>query len=192
MNKLVSAYKLLINNPNKIFKTLGRNGLLGFIPDKLYLKIAFRFETGYNINFKHPRTYNEKLNWIKLYDRKEEYKLYADKYLVRYIVKDRIGESYLIPLIDVFDSYKEINFEKLPNKFVIKSTNGSGGTTNIICRNKNEININDTLKIIKSWSKINTYNGGREWCYKGIKHRIIVEELLENESIKEAYLGKKK
>jgi len=182
MSKIIAAHKLLMNNPKKIFITLGRNGLLGFIPDKIYLKIAFKLETGYNINFKHPRTYNEKLNWLKLYDRKEEYKNYADKYLVRNVVKDRIGETYLIPLIDVFDSYKEINFDNLPNRFVIKSSNGSGGTTNIICRNKNEINIKDTLKIIRSWSKIKTYKGGREWCYKGIKHRIIVEKLLENDN----------
>jgi len=156
--------------------------LLSIIPDKHYLPIYYRLRTGKKLNLKHPATYNEKLQWLKLYDRNPLYTTLSDKYAVRKYIADAIGAEHLIPLIGVYDSFDEIDFDKLPNQFVIKCTHDSGSV--IICNDKSTFNIAEAGKYMKIRLKRNYYYKGREWCYKDIKPRIVIEKYLTQQDTK--------
>src|SRR5690606_20869532 len=137
-------------------------------------------ETGKFLNLRNPKTYNEKLQWLKLYDRNIDYLKYVDKYEVRSYIKEKIGEEYLIPLIDVYDSVEEIDWDSLPDKFVLKCTHGSN--CNIICKDKKELDIEDSKNKLEKWMKKSWYWFGREWVYKDLKPRIICEKYMVDES----------
>ncbi len=175
-SKVVTALKML-RHPSKLLLPAGRNGLLNFVPDKLYLKAIFKVETGYKLNLQNPQTYNEKLQWIKLYDRKQAYTMYADKYAVREYIGQLIGKKYLVPLIGVYNNAEEIDWSALPDRFVLKCTHASGA--NIICKDKAKLNTTNAEKQLNGWLQHNAFWGGREWCYKNIKPRIICEEFIE-------------
>lgn len=182
MNDYIAKAKTaisLLKTPGKLLLPAGQNGLLNFVPDRVYLKMVFRAETGYKLNLKHPKTYNEKLQWIKLYDRKPKYTVFADKYSVREYIANTIGEKYLVPLIGVYRKPDEIPWSELPDRFVLKCNHASG--TNIICRNKRELDIRLAKKKLDGWLKKNAYWGGREWCYKNIESCIICEEFIETQ-----------
>lgn len=182
MSKIVSKIKTalsLTGTPQKLLLPAGSNGLLNYIPDKVYLKAVFRAETGYRLNLNHPQTYNEKLQWIKLYDRKPEYVMYADKYKVREYIAKTIGDQYLIPLIGMYKKTEEIPWAELPNRFVLKCNHASG--TNIICTNKQCLDISSTEKQLRAWLRKNAFWGAREWCYKDIEPCIICEEFIETQ-----------
>jgi len=166
----------ILKKPSSVIRIMGDKRLLNWIPDDLYLKIIYRAETGKRLDLKHPKTYNEKLQWLKLYDRRPEYTMMVDKYEVRKYVAEKIGEEYLIPLIGVYDSVDEIPWEGLPDKFVLKCTHGSG--SNIICLDKKRLDIEEAKKKLGKWMKKNWYWFGREWAYKKIVPRIICEEYL--------------
>ena len=168
-----------MRHPGKMLLPAGQNGLLRFVPDALYLKAVFKAETGYRLNLKHPSTYNEKLQWIKLYDRKPEYRMYADKYRVRDYIAGKIGAKYLVPLIGVYKRVEDIPWDKLPQRFVLKSNHASG--TNIICRNKDTLDTRDAEDKLRGWLKRNAYWGAREWCYRDIEPCILCEEFIETE-----------
>ncbi|MBD7970574.1 glycosyl transferase [Paenibacillus sp. Sa2BVA9] len=129
------------------------------------------------LDFEDPKLFNEKLQYLKLYDRKPEYTNYVDKFEVRKYIKRVIGDDYLIPLIGVYNNFDEINFEKLPDKFVLKCTHDSGGV--IICEDKNKFNQFQAKKTINSHLKKNYFYYGREWPYKNIPPRIICEQFIE-------------
>lgn len=178
IKKMKTAVSLL-KTPTKLVLPAGQNGLLNFIPDKIYLRTVFKAETSYKLNLDHPRTYNEKLQWIKLYDRRPEYVIYADKYKVREYIAKEIGEQYLIPLIGMYKTVDEIPWEELPNRFVMKCNHASG--TNIVCKNKKELDIASAKENLNKWLKRNAYWGAREWCYKNIEPCIICEEFIETQ-----------
>ncbi len=181
-NALISKIKTaasLIKTPQKLLLPAGANGLLNFIPDQTYLKAVFKAETGYKLDLNHPQTYNEKLQWLKLYDRKPEYTMYADKYRVREYIARTIGEQYLIPLVGIYKTANEIPWDKLPNRFVLKCNHASG--TNIICKNKDNLDIASAEKQLNAWLKRNAFWGAREWCYKNIEPCIVCEEFIETE-----------
>lgn len=159
-------------------KPIGMKGLLNWLPDKLFLQIIFWGRTGYRLDLKNPKTFNEKLQWLKLYHRNPEYSLYADKYAVRKYISDTIGDKYLIPLIGVYNCVEEIDWSVLPNKFVLKCTHGSNA--NIICKDKNKLNIIEAKKKLRRWMNKNWYWFGREWIYKNIKPRIICENFISD------------
>ncbi len=177
-SKLKTAIELA-KSPQKLLLPAGQNGLLKFCPDRAYLKAVFKAETGYALDLNHPKTYNEKLQWIKLYDRKPEYIVYADKYRVRDYVAKRLGEKYLVPLIGMYKKAEDIPWNELPNRFVLKCNHASG--TNIICKDKNELDIVSTVKQLNAWLKKNAFWGAREWCYKNIEPCIICEEFIETQ-----------
>lgn len=177
-SKLKTAIALA-KSPQKLLLPAGQNGLLKFCPDRAYLKAVFKAETGYTLDLNHPKTYNEKLQWIKLYDRKPEYIIYADKYRVRDYVAKRLGEKYLVPLIGMYKKAEDIQWNELPNRFVLKCNHASG--TNIICKDKNELDIVSTVKQLNAWLKKNAFWGAREWCYKDIEPCIICEEFIETQ-----------
>ena len=111
----------------KIVDIIDDRNLLNFLPDSFYLKLRYYVETGKKLNLKNPSTYDEKLQWLKLYDRNENYSNLVDKASVKNIVKKKIGKEYVIPTLQICDKFEQIDFDKLPNSFVIKCTHDSGG-----------------------------------------------------------------
>lgn len=170
-------YKNIIKSQNIRFNILKA---LSFVPDSLMIKFQYKIKTGRKINFKNLERYSEKLQWYKLNYRDPLMTKCADKYEVRDYIKSKGLEYILNELYAVYDTEKEINFDILPNKFVIKTTNGSG--TNIICKNKLDLDKEECKKKLRSWLSRDFYTAGREWAYKNIKPRIIIEEYLEDES----------
>lgn len=169
-------------NINKVIKSrdtrLAILDFLRFIPDKTMLKIEYKMKIGKKLNLKNPTTFNEKLQWLKLYNRNPIYTVMADKYLVRDYIKEKIGEQYLVPIIGVYNNVKEIPFSDLPNRFVLKCTHDSGSV--ILCKDKNAFDFEDAKKRLKKRLKKNSFWWAREWPYKNIKPRIICEEYLED------------
>lgn len=150
-----------------------------FIPDKLYLEMIYPNYIGKKLNLANPSTFNEKLQWLKLYDRNPLYTTLVDKYNVRKFVAERIGEEYLIPLCTdtVWSRFEDIDFRKLPDQFVLKCTHDSGGGV-VICKDKSKFNRAQAKeKISKSLAK-NYYYYYREWAYKNVPPRIIAETLI--------------
>ena len=150
------------------------------IPDTIFLKILFKKKLGYPLNLKNPKTFNEKLQWLKLHDRNPLYTIMVDKYEVKKYVANIIGEEYIIPTLGVWDRFDDIDFDSLPNQFVLKCTHDSGGV--IICKNKELFDINQARKKINASLSQNFYYVGREWPYKNVKPRIIAEKYMVDES----------
>ena len=151
---------------------------LRFIPDKMFLQIYYFARFKKFINFKNPKTYNEKINWLKLNDRKKIYTSLVDKYDVKEKVAKVIGNEYIIPTLGVWNSFDEIDFVKLPDKFVLKCTHDSEGV--YIVKDKNKLNVKEARQKINEAMKYNFYYIGREWPYKNIKPRIIAEKYMED------------
>lgn len=141
------------------------------IPDKLYLKLKFRQRTGKRLNLKEPRTFNEKLQWLKLYDRKPLYSTLVDKYEAKEYVAGIIGDEYIIQTLGVWDRFDDIDFDSLPNQFVLKCTHDSGGL--VIVKDKSRLDFSAAKNKIEKRMKKNYYWHGREWVYKDVKPRII-------------------
>lgn len=150
------------------------------IPDKIYLKLMYRHRMKKKLNLKKPQTFNEKLQWLKLYNRNPEYTKMVDKYEAKKYVADIIGEEYIIPTLGVWNNVEDIEFESLPNQFVLKCTHDSGGV--IICKDKKNFNIENAKKKLKDSLKQNFYYKGREWPYKNVKPRIIAEKFMYDEN----------
>lgn len=144
--------------------------------DVSYLRLKYLAMMGKQLDLESPRTFNEKLQWLKLYDRKPEYTKMVDKYEVKKYVAEKIGEQYIIPTIGVYDRFEDINFDELPSQFVIKCTHDSGGL--VICNDKAKLNIKEAKKKINNSLKKNYFWSGREWPYKNVKPRVLVEKML--------------
>lgn len=151
---------------------------LSFIPDEPYLKIMYRLRMGKKLNLNDPQTFNEKLQWLKLHDRNPLYTTMVDKYEAKKYVASIIGDDYIIPTIGVWDKFDDIDFNTLPNQFVLKCTHDSGGL--VICQNKNIFDIDSAKKKINTSLKTNFYWVAREWPYKNVKPRIIAEKYMED------------
>ncbi|OBR89889.1 hypothetical protein CLRAG_38660 [Clostridium ragsdalei P11] len=170
----------VVRNPFKFIKHIGGKGYLKWIPDKLYLKLCYRAVFGKELDFDNPQTFNEKLQWLKLYDHKPIYTIMVDKYEVKKYVSDIIGEEYIIPTLGVWDKFDNIDFNSLPNQFILKCTHDSGGL--VICKDKRKLDLKATKKKINRCLKKNFYYVGREWAYKDVKPRIIAEKYMEQSS----------
>lgn len=168
-------YKKIIKNQETRFSILH---FLRFVPDSLMIKLQYKIKLGRKLNLKNLQRYSEKLQWYKLNYRVPLMTQCVDKYGVREYIKSKGLNHILNKLYAVYDSVNEINLEQLPNKFVMKTTNGSG--TNILCKNKNTICINDIKKSLRSWINRDYFASGREWAYKDVTPRIVVEEYLED------------
>ena len=163
-----------------MFGTLGHKGFFNWMSDEQYLKILYKIRIGKPLDLDDPQTFNEKLQWLKLHDRRPEYTTMVDKYAVKKYVADKIGEQYIIPTLGVWDKFDDIDFDKLPDQFVLKCTHDSGGS--VICRNKSEFDFKAARKKINRCLKHNYYWGCREWPYKNVKPRIIAEKYMTDES----------
>lgn len=148
------------------------------IPTKLYLKLLYRIKTGKILHLDNPVTYSEKLNWLKVYDRNPLYTKLVDKYLVRQYVEECIGTKYLIPLIGVWDKFEDIDFSKLPEKFVLKCTHDFGSV--VIVEDKSQMDIEKARSVINDELRYNFYYRGREWAYKDVKPRVIAEQFMSD------------
>lgn len=150
------------------------------IPDKLFLKIQFRRKMGYWMDFNNPRTYNEKLQWLKVYKRDPIMTQMVNKADAKKYVSRIIGEQHIIKTIGIWSSFDDINFDKLPDKFVLKTTHDSGGV--VICTDKAKFDRKKAkFKLEKSLNR-NYYAGTREWPYKDVPRQIIAEEYMIDES----------
>lgn len=167
--------KILLN-PKKILLFLESRGLFNFFSDKSYIKLMYKIRVGKNVNLFNPKTFNEKIQWLKLYDRNSKYTMMVDKYEVRKYIAETIGEEYLVQNLGVWDNFEDIDFNKLPNQFVLKCTHDSGGL--VICRDKSLLDIHAAKKKINRCLKRNFYYHGREWPYKNVRPRIIAEEFI--------------
>ena len=156
------------------------NRLAPILPDELFLKVIFRYRVGYWPNIKHPRTYNEKLQWLKLNDRHPEYTQMVDKIEAKKYVASIIGEKYIIPTLGVWNTVDEIDWDSLPNQFVIKVTSDSGGI--VVCKDKSILDIEKAKAKLKFGWGTNYYNLRKEYPYKDVKPRIIAEQYMEDES----------
>ena len=146
--------------------------------DKFYLKVLWKQVMGYELDLKHPTTFNEKLQWLKLYDRNPLYTTLVDKYRVKQWVADIIGNQYIIPTLKVYQSVDEINLEELPNQFVLKCNHDSGSV--VICRDKSVFDFEAAKKKLEKGLSHNFYWEGREWPYKNVKRCIFAEEYMED------------
>lgn len=150
------------------------------VADDVYLKWRYRFIFGERLHLDSPTGYNEKINWLKVYNRNPLYSKIVDKADVKDFVRPIIGEDKIIKTLGIWDNFDEIDFDSLPDQFVLKSTNGGGGTGVVICRDKTSFNRESAKKRIESSMHFN-WRYEREWVYRDIKPRIIAEEYMYNE-----------
>ncbi len=179
MNKFIKAIKspsfvfyYMVINITRVFPAL--------LSDKIVIKALFYFEIGYKLNLKNPKTFNEKLQWVKLHDRDPIMTKMVDKYEAKQYVADKIGEEYIIPTLGVWDSFNNIDFEKLPNQFVLKTTHDSGGV--VIVKDKSNLDIKEAREIVVKSMKYDFYQKFKEWPYKNVTRRVIAEKYMEDES----------
>ncbi len=148
------------------------------LPSKLYLKLLFYFRFKKHLNLKSPQTFNEKLQWLKLYDKNPEYQIDVDKYLVRKKISELIGDQYLIPLLGVYNNPNEIDLSKLPAKFVLKCNHGTH--CSLICKDKESFNFIESKRQLSKWMRHNYFYDAREWPYKNIRRVIVCEQYISD------------
>ena len=176
-SKVKGVFKLIFDSDYR-FLFLANTGRLWFMDDEIFLKRKYKIITGEELNIDNPILYTEKMQWLKLYDRRIQYTTMVDKYEAKKLVADKIGEEFIIPTLGVWDNPDNINFEELPKSFVLKTTHDSG--TAIICKNKEDFNINSAKKQLRKSLKRKYYDYNREWPYKNVKPRIIAEKYMED------------
>lgn len=175
MSKLVRA----IMSPKRILIYFLNKGAKLF-SDKRFLKMKFRLEMGQKLDLDNPKTFNEKLQWLKLYNRKPEYTTMVDKYAVKEYVASIIGEEYIIPTLGVWNNVDEIDWDVLPNQFVLKTTHGGGGGGVAICKDKATFDRAKAMKTLQKSLNNDIYWNYREWPYKDVPKRIIAEQFMSN------------
>lgn len=170
--------KKFINKPGNIVLHLAYRGMLTWMPDDVYLKIIYRIRMGKKLNLNNPKSFSEKLQWLKLYDRNKLYTKLVDKYEVKNYVASIIGEQYVIKNLGVWEKFEDIDFDRFPKQFVLKCTHDSGGI--VIVKDKAALDINKAREILQKSQGHNYYHVNREWPYKNVKPRIIAEEYMED------------
>ena len=179
-NIINKAKKYILNQEYR----LRVNSKLGFynnMDDKKFIEKMFKATMKYPLNLENPKTFNEKLQWLKLYNRNPLYTKLVDKYKVRDYISEKIGEEYLIPLLGVWDDSDNIDFASLPNKFVLKCNHNSG-LGMCICADKNKLDVKEVKKELKKGLNQDYYLSGREWPYKNVPRKIIAEKYMVDDS----------
>lgn len=146
------------------------------IPDKLYLKMLYYKHFGRFPDLKNPKTFNEKLQWLKLYDRNPKYIEMVDKHLVKKYIAEKIGEEYVIPTLGVWNDPDDIDFDSLPDQFVLKWNHDSGSI--VICKDKSKLDRKAAIQKLQRGKKFSGFWYGREWPYKGVEKKIIAEKYM--------------
>ena len=179
LNNIVELFSLPSLVLNKIRWVLTKNGYYNSWSDEKYLKYKYRLKLNKKLNLEAPTLYTEKLQWLKINDRNSLYTKMVDKYEAKGYIEDKVGKNYCVPTIGIYDNFEDINFDNLPNEFVLKCTHNSGGI--IICKDKNKLDIEAAKKKVNGSLNYNHFYTGREWPYKNVKPRIIIEKLLKND-----------
>lgn len=177
----MNKYFKLIVDPDYRLTVLSRFWFVKNIDDEKYLKKKYKYALKRDLDLNNPRRFDEKLQWLKLNDRNPLYTDLVDKLAVKDIVAKEIGEKHIIPTLGVWDKFEEIDFDKLPDKFVLKCTHNSGGY--VVCDDKSKFDFKKAKKFLNKNLKTNFFYHGREWPYKDIQPRIIAEKFLEEELI---------
>ena len=177
---LKNKIKIVLENPSIVLDKVINLPIFKNMSDQAYLKMRYKIDTGETLNLENPTKFNEKLQWLKLLDHNPQYTKMVDKFEVKEYMKELIGEDFIIPTLGVWDSFDEIDFNMLPNQFVLKSTHDSGGV--VICKDKANLDIENARKVINKSLKRNYFYSGREWPYKNVKPRIIAEKYMVDES----------
>lgn len=152
-----------------------------YLKDSTYLRFQYYSKLGKRLNLKNPQTFNEKLQWLKLHDRKPEYTTMVDKVEVKKWVADKIGEEYIIPTLGVWERPEDIDFDSLPDQFVLKTNHDSGGV--VICKNKANFDKEAAKQKLTASLKRDFYKYGREWPYKNVKPRILAEKYISSDIV---------
>lgn len=181
MNRYIRMVKQFVLDPKVRFGYLTRAGFYNHMSDEEYLSRKYQLYFGQKLDLQNPQTFNEKLQWLKLYNRKPEYTVMVDKYKVREYIAQELGEEYLIPLLGVWDNPDEIDFDALPNQFVLKCNHNSGLGI-CICKDKSELDISKVKVELRKGLKQDYYLTGREWPYKDVPRKIIAEKYMEDVS----------
>ncbi len=168
---------------NHIFNDLRNAGVFNHMTDEAFIRMCWKRRFKTELNLENPTTFNEKIQWLKLYDRKSIYSTMVDKAAVKGYVAEKIGKEYIIPTLGIWERFDDIDFDALPNQFVLKCTHDSGGL--VICRDKNNFDMKKARKKISKCLKRDYYMFSREWPYKDVKPRIIAEQYMEDSKTKE-------
>lgn len=179
MKKYISIIRKCMTSKASRFNYLAAMGFYDKMSDEEYLKRKFKYTLGYDLDLNNPKTFNEKLQWLKLYDQKPEYTIMVDKYLVRDYISSIIGKQYLIPLLNVWESPDAIDFTLLPEQFVLKCNHNSG-IGMYICRDRSKMDVSKVKEALKKGFKENYYLQNREWPYKNVPKRIIAEKYMSD------------
>lgn len=180
MSKINIAIRQLKSDRGEFMASIISN-FFRWLPDATYLKLLYRFKMGHRLDLKNPQTFTEKLQWLKLYNRKLEYTKMVDKYAVKEYVAKIIGEEYIIPTLGVWDKPEDIDWGSLPNQFVLKTTHGGGGGGVVICKDKTTFDKTTAIAKLKESMASDIYSGLREWPYKNVPKRIIAEKFMAPE-----------
>jgi hypothetical protein len=175
----MQSIKTYIKNPNKLLLAVLCKFAWAF-PDKPFLKMRYRLQLGRKLDLKNPKRFTEKIQWLKLYNRKNEYTTMVDKYAAKEFVANKIGEQYIIPTLGVWNHFDEIDFDLLPEQFVLKTTHGGGGGGIVICKDKATFDKNKARNVLEGSLKHGIYTTYREWPYKNVPRRIIAEKYISN------------
>ncbi len=153
-----------------------------WLPDKPYLQIRYRCNMGRWIDWENPTLYQEKLQWLKVYNRKEQYTKMVDKISAKEYAASIIGEKYIIPTLGVWNHFDEIDFNCLPERFVLKTNNGGGNTGVIVCKNKSKLDKKAAKECLEKSLASSIYKSYREWPYKNVVPKIFAEEYMEDDT----------
>lgn len=165
-----------IGQPVKTFYTVLIKLFGRWMSDKFYLSLLYRMSFGKKLNWKNPQTFSEKLQWLKLYNRRPEYTTMVDKAAVKDYVASVIGTEYIIPTLGIWDNVDDIEWDKLPDRFVLKTTHDSGSV--VICSDKNHFDKKVAIKKLSKSLNNDYFWKSREWPYKNVPHRIIAEQYI--------------
>ena len=181
LQKILRYLYQVATNPEIRFSYLSAMGFYDKVPDEQYLKMKYKLVFGKELDLDNPQTFNEKLQWLKLYNRKPEYTIMVDKYKARQYIADRLGGQYLVPLLGVWDDPDEIDFDALPDQFVLKCNHNSG-LGMCICKDKSKLDIPKVKAELRKGLKQDYYLTGREWPYKDVPRKIIAEKYMVDAS----------
>lgn len=171
----------LLQNPYRLLRPLIVRGIFDALNDRSYLKWFYRAMLGRKLRLDCPVTFNEKLQWLKLNDRRPEYTIMVDKYRARQYISDKIGAQYLIPLLGTWDDPEDIDFDALPERFVLKCNHNSG-LGMCICKDKKGLDIPKVRDDLRKGMKQDYYLTGREWPYKDVPRKIIAEQFMKSDA----------
>lgn len=177
MSKIRSALQMLKSDRSAFMAAIIQN-FFRWLPDKTYLQLLYRFKMGHRLDLNHPKTFTEKIQWLKLYNRRPEYTLMVDKYAVKKYVADIIGEKYIIPTLGVWNKPEDIDWDELPNEFVLKTTHGGGSGGVVICKDKKTFDRNKAILTLRDSMDSDIYRSLREWPYKDVKRRVLAEKYM--------------